>query len=168
MKHNADNQGFYVLAGATKSGYIFRLVTSNCLRLLLPCLQRTKIFRSVVFWPLLTMRPAIWWHYLKSLKRNHKEFIPIALHLIITITTVENWCDSEIWKDKNKPACLRLTKHLWGSRMAAIDVSQTDPTINRSRHNTGFPLIDSIDVVLFCFTQSSPKGGSVLQMFGSK
>lgn len=160
-------RGFYLETGATKSVYIFRHVTSSCLCLLFPCVQQTKLFRSVVFWPLLTMWPANWGHFLKSLTRKHR-----VHYLSFTFNNNNNnkWQPStwqqNIRKEKNKTTC--LTKHLRGSRMAAIDVSQTDPTINRNRHNTGFPLIDSIDVELFCFTQSSPKGGSVLQMFGSK
>lgn len=40
-------------------------------------------------------------------------------------------------------------------------VSQTRLTINR--HNSGFPPINSIDVLLFCSTQSLREGGSTVQ-----
>lgn len=40
--------------------------------------------------------------------------------------------------------------------MAATTVSQPGLTINRSHHNTGFSLIDSIDVQLFALHQAPP------------
>lgn len=54
--------------------------------------------------------------------------------------------------------------------MAATTVSQTDLTINRSHHNTWFPLIDFIDVKLAFFptNPASPQGGGVLQIFGHR
>lgn len=50
----------------------------------------------------------------------------------------------------NNTVC--FTYYQWGSWVAATTVSQTDLTINRSHHNTWFPLIDFIDVKLAFFS----------------
>lgn len=54
----------------------------------------------------------------------------------------------------NNTVC--FTYYQWGSWVAATTVSQTDLTINRSHHNTWFPLIDFIDVKLAFSPQTPP------------